>query len=100
MQYSAPTITHQNESSHGKAFFQTAGRIRNITVPNGSNGRYSFELNEPAGLRFLATMYDGTGWGSGGTTGVLSGSILAFPPTGYHCTDVVKPSVRQAIRDA
>ncbi|KAI9636639.1 uncharacterized protein MKK02DRAFT_45344 [Dioszegia hungarica] len=49
-----------------------SGRIRNITIPDGSNGQYSFQLNEPSGLKFLATMYDSTGWGSGGTTPLLT----------------------------
>ena len=50
-----------------------AGRIINVTIPTGLSQpySYSFKLNEPAGLHFLATMYDAKGFGTGGTTGVL-----------------------------
>jgi hypothetical protein len=68
----SPLAARREDSAEMQTSFETNGRIRNITIPAGSNGQYSFELNEPAGLRFLATMYDATGWGSGGTTPLLS----------------------------
>jgi hypothetical protein len=51
-----------------------SGRILNISIPTSVTAPYSytFQLSEPSGLQFLATMYDSTGWGSGGTTDVLS----------------------------
>ena len=50
------------------------GHIQNISIPTGLSQPYShsFTLEQPAGLEFLATMYDSTGFGSGGTTPVLS----------------------------
>ncbi|KAL7421375.1 hypothetical protein Q5752_004260 [Cryptotrichosporon argae] len=50
----------------------TDGRIWNISIPDTANGSYTFDLQEPATLEFLATMWDATGWGSGGTTDVLT----------------------------
>lgn len=50
-----------------------SGRIVNITVPSSvTNSSYTFTLNEPSGLEFLTTMYDADGWGTGGTTSVLT----------------------------
>ena len=56
----------------------SAGHIQNISIPRGLSQpySYSFDLEQPAGLQFLATMYDSTGFGSGGTTPVLSESSL------------------------
>jgi hypothetical protein len=51
------------------------GRIYNISIPDSARGSHSFTLAEPSGLEFIATMYDSTGWGTGGTTPVLSESI-------------------------
>ena len=55
----------------------SVGKIINITIPSTLSPPYSytFDLVEPTGLQFLATMYDAEGFGSGGTTGVLSESI-------------------------
>ncbi|ORX39049.1 hypothetical protein BD324DRAFT_618333 [Kockovaella imperatae] len=51
----------------------TAGRIMNVSIPPGLQPPYShtFRLDEPAGLHFLATMYDSKGFGTGGTTSTL-----------------------------
>ena len=54
----------------------TGGRIFNISIPDTARTSYTFPLTEPAGLDFLATMYDSNGWGTGGTTPVLSMSII------------------------
>jgi len=54
----------------------TGGRILNISIPDTATTSYTFPLTEPAGLDFLATMYDSNGWGTGGTTPVLSMSII------------------------
>lgn len=43
-----------------------------MSIPSSSSGSYTFQLDQPAGLKFLATMYDANGWGTGGTTPVLS----------------------------
>lgn len=58
-------LTTQAETVEG-------GRILNISIPDTSLGSHTFTLNQPAGLDFLATMYDAEGWGTGGTTPVLS----------------------------
>lgn len=46
----------------------------NVSIPTGLSPPYSytFDLEEPAGLQFLASMYDADGFGTGGTTPVLS----------------------------
>ncbi|WVQ63972.1 uncharacterized protein L199_002130 [Kwoniella botswanensis] len=49
----------------------TGGHIENITIPSGST-EYSFQLQQPAGLDFLVTMSDSQGFGTGGTTSVLT----------------------------
>lgn len=54
----------------------TGGRILNISIPDTATSSYTFPLTEPAGLDFLATMYDSAGWGTGGTTSVLSMSSI------------------------
>lgn len=48
----------------------------NISIPSSSSNSYSFDLTQPSGLQFVATMYDSTGWGSGGTTSVLSEFLI------------------------
>lgn len=74
-------LTNQAETVEG-------GRILNISIPDTSQGSHTFTLNEPAGLDFLATMYDAEGWGTGGTTPVLSEYFTSkhaiFPET-YSC---------------
>nr|XP_019009763.1 uncharacterized protein I206_05323 [Kwoniella pini CBS 10737]OCF48544.1 hypothetical protein I206_05323 [Kwoniella pini CBS 10737] len=47
------------------------GHIENITIPSEST-QWSFNLQQPAGLDFLVTMSDSTGFGAGGTTSVLT----------------------------
>nr|XP_018259112.1 uncharacterized protein I303_08656 [Kwoniella dejecticola CBS 10117]OBR81270.1 hypothetical protein I303_08656 [Kwoniella dejecticola CBS 10117] len=49
----------------------SGGHIENITIPSGST-EWSFNLQQPAGLDFLVTMSDSTGFGAGGTTSVLT----------------------------
>ncbi|WVW79265.1 hypothetical protein I302_101232 [Kwoniella bestiolae CBS 10118] len=49
----------------------TGGHIENITIPAGST-EHSFQLQQPAGLDFLVTMSDSQGFGTGGTTSVLT----------------------------
>ncbi|WRT68997.1 uncharacterized protein IL334_005979 [Kwoniella shivajii] len=50
------------------------GHIMNISIPTDlqSPYEYSFNLEQPTGLDFLATMSDSTGFGAGGTTSVLT----------------------------
>ncbi|WVF65633.1 hypothetical protein IAT40_000364 [Kwoniella sp. CBS 6097] len=52
----------------------TGGRIINITIPDNLSSPYSytFELEEPTGLEFLVAMSDSNGFGTGGTTSVLT----------------------------
>ena len=55
------------------------GHIQNISIPSSASNSYTFDLTQPSGLQFVATMYDSTGWGSGGTTPVLSASVHCSP---------------------
>ncbi|WVQ75464.1 hypothetical protein IAR50_005089 [Cryptococcus sp. DSM 104548] len=52
----------------------TSGHIENITIPDGltSPYSYSFTLDQPSGLDFVLAMSDSTGFGSGGSTSVLT----------------------------
>jgi hypothetical protein len=67
----------------------TGGRILNVSIPDTSRSSHTFTLNEPAGLDFLATMYDAEGWGTGGTTPVLSKSMSdrGSPKTDVQLSD-------------
>ncbi|KAK4686697.1 hypothetical protein P7C73_g3422, partial [Tremellales sp. Uapishka_1] len=50
----------------------TSGVIVNMTIPTNATGSYTFTLDEPSGLEFIAAMSDSTGFGTGGTTSVLT----------------------------
>ena len=65
-----------NVKANKQATTVTGGRILNISIPDTATTSYTFPLTEPAGLDFLATMYDSNGWGTGGTTPVLSMSLI------------------------
>lgn len=48
-----------------------------MTIPRSADNAYThtFPLESwRAGQKFVATMYDATGWGTGGVTGVMSES--------------------------
>ncbi|WWD21104.1 hypothetical protein CI109_105585 [Kwoniella shandongensis] len=51
-----------------------SGHIANISIPTDLTSPYSytFTLDQPAGLEFMASMSDASGWGTGGTTPVLT----------------------------
>ncbi|RXK35595.1 hypothetical protein M231_07125 [Tremella mesenterica] len=49
-----------------------SGKIINVTIPSDASNSYTFQLDEPSGLEFIATMWDSGGWGTGGTTDVLT----------------------------
>ncbi|ODO01571.1 hypothetical protein I350_06391 [Cryptococcus amylolentus CBS 6273] len=55
-------------------FVPVSGHINNITIPDGLSSpySYSFTLDQPAGLDFMLAMSDSTGFGSGGSTSVLT----------------------------
>ncbi|WVQ93283.1 hypothetical protein IAU59_000350 [Kwoniella sp. CBS 9459] len=52
----------------------TGGRIINMTLPDNLTDPYSytFKLEQPTGLEFLVAMSDSNGFGTGGTTSVLT----------------------------
>jgi hypothetical protein len=70
-------LTSYSNGADRQATTVTGGRILNISIPDTATSSYTFPLTEPAGLDFLATMYDSAGWGTGGTTPVLSMSCNA-----------------------
>ncbi|CAD6579213.1 MAG: hypothetical protein TREMPRED_002425 [Tremellales sp. Tagirdzhanova-0007] len=53
------------------------GHIMNVSIPSSASNSYTFDLTQPTGLQVVATMYDATGWGSGGTTPVLSMTVMS-----------------------
>lgn len=57
---------------------QTAqGFIQNITLPSTASSPYSFtNFTQPAGLDFVAVMWDDDGYAATGVTDVLSALLL------------------------
>ncbi|KAK8843378.1 hypothetical protein IAR55_007035 [Kwoniella newhampshirensis] len=51
-----------------------SGHIANSSIPTDltSPYSYSFNLDQPAGLEFMLSMSDASGWGTGGTTSILT----------------------------
>lgn len=51
----------------------------NVSIPaQQGDGPYkhTFDLNQAVGQQFVATMYDSTGWGAGGVSGIQSELLL------------------------
>ncbi|KAL1406015.1 hypothetical protein Q8F55_007698 [Vanrija albida] len=51
------------------------GHLANVSIPAQSGSppyTHTFALDQPEGLQMVATMYDATGWGSGGVSPIIT----------------------------
>lgn len=52
-----------------------SAEVKNISIPTQTGDgpySYTFDFHQAVGQQFVATMYDSTGWGSGGVSSIQS----------------------------